>query len=140
MFADSHIFDAFALVNFLLCSATNNPKADPTVSSKGAAKGSSSAVMQQNCSRHFVSTLRILRPTVIIVQGIGVRNWMRQFLKWPLANDVIQKLAIDGELVDVFTFVHPSASGEYGWWGNSPNSNYLLTVVRPTIQEYLRLH
>ena len=56
-----HIFDAFALVNYLLCSAvpegTRNGKATPT--------------MMSNCHGHFRMVMNILEPSVIIVQGKG---------------------------------------------------------------------
>jgi len=59
-----HLFDAFALVNALLCSAI-----DPATLG-----GRSTPEMQLNCLRHFVATLDILEPTVVVLQGQSIRN------------------------------------------------------------------
>ncbi len=55
-----HLFEAFALVNFLLCSA---------VAAEGSVRGRSTEEMRQNCGGHFRKTVEILEPTVIIAQG-----------------------------------------------------------------------
>ena len=44
---NSHVFDGFALVNYLLCTVVEKP---------GVMKGYSSREMQRNCSRHFLAT------------------------------------------------------------------------------------
>ena len=55
-----HLFDAFSLVNYLLCSA---------ISVKEGRQGKSTHIMRRNCLVHFKKVVEILEPTVVIVQG-----------------------------------------------------------------------
>ena len=125
---DAHLFDGFALVNRLLCSAIGVE----------SGKGRSSGKMQRNCSRHFVATLKILEPTVLVVQGIGVRSWMAGdgIGLPPSRSALVETAEIGGAEADVLTFVHPSALGSYGCWGNSAQSKYLRETVMPSIREW----
>ena len=59
-----HLFDGFALVNRLLCSA------GPPETSKGRP----TRTMFRNCGPHFAATLSILQPTLLVVQG-GRAPW-----------------------------------------------------------------
>jgi hypothetical protein len=62
-----HIFDAFSLVNFLMCSATD-----------GGKKGKSTDTMQNKCGDHFYQTINILKPSVLVCQGDRVSQWVRR--------------------------------------------------------------
>jgi hypothetical protein len=53
-----HIFDAFALANYLLCSA---------VSADGRMRGSATRTMMENCQGHFRQVMRILEASVVVV-------------------------------------------------------------------------
>ncbi len=79
-----HIFDAFALTNFLLCSAVDRPRlADSAFADQrvfGAQRGKSTRTMSKNCPRHFRRSMRILAPTVMIAQSKGVRQWLNDGL------------------------------------------------------------
>lgn len=91
----AHIFEAFALTNFLLCSAIAAGLSDV-----GSKRGRSTRVMQRNCSVHLRAAMEILEPTVIIVQGRGVRGWpsklyMRKFLN-PLPSNTGLHLSAAG--------------------------------------------
>jgi hypothetical protein len=55
-----HIFDAFGLVNYLLCSA---------VGTDGSKRGRATRTMRSNCQAHFREVMRILDPSVLVVQG-----------------------------------------------------------------------
>ena len=133
--ATAHIFDGFALVNALLCSALKNPP-----DGVKAGKGASSPLMRENCARHFRATMEILEPTVIVAEGQGVRSWIGGSLglgskptpryEGPGIPEVAR---ISGKRVDILTFNHPSAPGRSAWWGRSPSSKYLKQVVEPTI-------
>jgi uracil-DNA glycosylase len=133
-----HIFEGFALVNYLLCSATKEPRDEIGEDFRGAAKGNSSPTMRRNCQDHFVRTLEILEPTVIVVQGQGVRQWMAKGLGLPPRGPTREQALIGGQPVDLLTFDHPSAPGKSGWWGRSPYSKYLTETVAPAIKAYVR--
>lgn len=134
----AHIFDGFALVNALLCSAVGKPPEGTR-----AGKGASSRLMRKNCARHFRRTMEILEPTVIVAEGQGVRSWIGGPLGLGAkpastydgpARPEIARIA--GERVDILTFNHPSAGGQSAWWGNSIESRYLKEVVEPTIARW----
>lgn len=130
---NAHIFDGFALVNYLLCSVLEEPR---DLSKKGGGKARSSVAMQRSCSRHLKSTLEILDPTLIVVHGQGVRNWMVKYRLLEPGNSP-ERTRINGNCVDVLTFDHPSAPGK-GYWGRSIKSSYLKEIVAPHINAYLR--
>ena len=132
----AHIFEGFALVNYLLCTALKKSR-DP--SKIGGGKGYSSSAMQRNCARHLKATLEILEPTVIVVHGQKVRNWMVKNLSLEPRNSP-EVMRINSNWVDVLTFDHPSAGGKSGYWGNSVNSRYLKEYVVPTVKSYLSKH
>jgi hypothetical protein len=119
-----HVFDGFALVNALLCSA------HPV---RGA-QGRSTKVMQRNCLRHFDATIRILEPTLMVLQGEGVQNWIAPVLG--LMHDRTEHLAeanIGGNRVLVCRFSHPSARGVLQW-GARLDAPYLREIVEPTLR------
>ena len=129
-----HIFDGFALVNYLLCSALEAPRDGARV---GGGKCRSNMTMRRNCARHLKATLDILDPTVIVIHGRAVHNWMvRNGLMDP--DDNLGAIRINGKLSDVLTFDHPSAGGKSGYWGQSTNSSYLRENVAPQIKAHLR--
>jgi hypothetical protein len=132
---DAHIFDGFALVNYLLCSSLKAPRA---IDAKGGGKGNSSAVMRANCGHHFFRTLEILEPTLVLVQGQGVRQWLAKSLNLPSRGPVAEQARIAGRLTEFLTFDHPSAGGKSGYWGNSTRSRYLTEIVEPQISLYRR--
>lgn len=133
---DGHIFDGFALVNYLLCTALKKFRSKEQ-DSRGAGQGNSSPIMRRNCRRHFRATLEILEPTVIIAQGIGVRKWIPNALSIPKQGDQHEVVSIAGQLVDLFTFSHPSAGGLFGFWGRGTRSSYLMEVVAPALRKFL---
>lgn len=64
----ANIFEAFALVNFLLCSAvdadfgTDVRPALLTAQKRGGQRGRASRTMRQNCARHFRGAIETPRP------------------------------------------------------------------------------
>ena len=131
---DGHIFDGFALVNYLLCTALESPRSDAAF---GGGKGHSSETMRRNCAPHFLRTLEILEPTVIVAQGKGVREWLAHAIQPLQRGPMTEIVEINGKQVDLLTFAHPSAGGSYGFWGNSLRSKYLRESVTPTIKALL---
>jgi hypothetical protein len=128
---NGHIFDGFALVNYLLCSALEEERGEYR---NGAGRGNSSPTMRQNCGRHFLRTLEILEPTIIVIQGQGVRRWVARTLGIPLSGPVAEKVTIAGSKVDMLTFNHPSARGYDGY--GSHDALYLRDTIVPTIRRW----
>jgi hypothetical protein len=123
-----HIFDGFALVNRLLCSA----------SPEGSSEGRSTRTMQRNCLEHFRATMDILEPTLVILQGIGVARWSREvFVPTRRYSDHLAEADNDGRRVLVCAFSHPSAREPYRW-GADLDAPYLRHVVVPTLRRALR--
>lgn len=131
---DTHIFDGFALVNYLLCSALAKPRKK---SQKGGGNGRSTAKMQRNCMRHLMATLEILDPTVIVVHGKTVCRWMTA-RKLLFGDGSTRRMEINGSWTDVLVFTHPSARGKHGSWGQSTESFCLKENIAPTVKEYLQ--
>lgn len=133
-----HLFDAFALVNFLLCSAVPLGSAAPSSAFdserfKGAGKGRSTFEMQRNCARHFRETLRILEPTLVVAQGAGVRSWLKRSFEINVLNPApLEALRIDAQWLPLLALTHPSAHFPYNWGANE-RTPYLLEVVAPAV-------
>jgi hypothetical protein len=119
-----HIFDAFALVNVLLCSA-HPPK---------SAVGTSTEVMRRNCLTHFEATIRILEPTVLILQGQGVQAWVAPAIRSvEEIGPFVTRVSIAGIRMLAARFSHPSAHGALRW-GDRLDASYLVDVVDPTLR------
>ena len=130
-----HIFDGFALVNYLLCTALEEVRGK---NSRFSGKGYSSPRMQRNCARHFLRTMEVLEPTVIVVHGLALRRWIANALQLPAKGPTSEVVEIAGKPVSLLTFAHPSAGGRYGWWGATPHKRYLCNTIAPAIRGYLR--
>ncbi|HEY5196501.1 MAG TPA: hypothetical protein VIJ51_05690 [Solirubrobacteraceae bacterium] len=124
-----HIFDAFALVNVLLCSA------GPV----GSSVGRSTRTMRQNCAEHFARTLQILEPTLLILQGKGVYEWLKPIIEQEetVITDHLAYATVAGLPVLMCMFSHPSARGPLRW-GDSLDAPYLRDTVRPTLQNAIK--
>lgn len=115
-----HLFDAFALVNVLLCSAVV----------PGTMKGASTREMQRNCLHHFQATIDILEPTVTVLQGKGVRSWIAPLLTSARAiSPTLESVAIGDVRTLLCSFNHPSAWGDSGW--GRRDQPYLEQIVVP---------
>ena len=128
-----HLFDMFALVNFLLCSAIASDEHEI-----GSKHGRSTPTMQANCARHFVRTIEILQPTLVVVQGKGTLQWMAASLHdTRIVSDTLRWVRIGQHDTLLATLSHPSAQGPYNWADLS--RPYLQDVVVPTAREARRL-
>ena len=128
-----HLFDAFALTNFLLCSAIAAGQADT-----GSKRGRSTRTMQQRCGEHFSATIRILEPTVVVNQGRSVRHWMTPLLDHERqVSPQLERVRIAGHEFLMASFTHPSVPSA-GNWGTDDRRPYLLEVVAPTVRQVHR--
>lgn len=125
-----HLFDGFALVNRLLCSA----------GPAGTSQGKPTKMMVTSCERHFSATLSILEPTIVILQGVKVSAWARDTLvPTRPRGEHLYEATLDGRKVLVCTFSHPSAHGVQRW-GDRPDGPYVVDVVAPTLRAAWALH
>ncbi|WP_416957896.1 hypothetical protein ACNKF0_09745 [Nocardioides sp. T5] len=124
-----HLFDGFALVNRLLCSA----------GPPGGSQGRPTGTMARNCGAHFSATLSILEPTIVILQGTKVAKWATGVLAPERVHtEHLYEAILDGRRVVVCRFSHPSAHGTIRW-GDRPDAPYVANVVAPTLQAALQL-
>jgi hypothetical protein len=124
-----HLFDGFALVNRLLCSA------GPPQSSQGRP----TRQMLMNCGTHFAATMSILEPTLVIVQGKAVARGVRDLLTPEREHtEYLYEARINGGRAFLCSFSHPSAHGSLRW-GDRLDSPYLTQVVVPTLTQAISL-
>jgi hypothetical protein len=124
-----HIFDGFALVNRLLCSA----------GPLGTSQGRPTPTMFRNCGQHFTATLAILKPTLLIVQGTAVAKGVNQVIPVTQVHDEhLHEARLGEDRMVVCTFSHPSAHGSQRW-GDRLDAPYLTDVVAPTLRDALGL-
>ncbi len=133
-----HLFDCFALVNFLLCSAVPMEVIRDETKPRGGRPGRSTRTMQQNCTRHFRAALEILEPSIIVLQGRSVLGWMKGAFD-TLSDDMVQTIHVNGKAARVLAFTHPSAHGANNW-GINDRTPYLREVVAPTVRRILLEH
>ena len=123
-----HIFDGFALVNRLLCSA----------GPRGSSDGHPTKTMLGNCEEHFRATMSILQPTLVILQGKKVDVSTRStFERTHSYSQELHEAVFEGERLLVCAFSHPSAHGALRW-GDSLTAPYLNDVVVPTLKKAIR--
>ena len=120
-----HIFEAFALVNYLLCSA---------VGADGTSRGLATPTMMKNCQQHFREALRILEPSVLVIQGKGFWNWVKgafDAVSQDTDHNYRVSFGLSKALVAVFS--HPSSHFPNNWGANC-KTPYLLQTVAPSIE------
>lgn len=119
---DAHLFDCFAMANLLLCSA---------VLKKGSQKSLATAVMRENCIRHLLKTIEILRPTLVISQGWGeLRNTLRENFtverrfRADLADCYLAESDLDGHPFVWVALWHPTR-----FWSTINRTMFQETVI-----------
>ncbi|MFD1148048.1 hypothetical protein [Saccharothrix hoggarensis] len=122
-----HVMDAYALVNVRLCSAV----ATGTTASRGT------AVMTANCLPHLAATVRILEPTLCILQSRPSRVGIDPLVT--RARTLVPNLEhvhLAGVPVYLASFGHPHQMGPHSSlnWGRSFSTPYLDDVVAPAIR------
>lgn len=120
-----HLFDAFALVNYLLCSAVGND---------GKTRGLATSTMMKNCQHHFQHALRILEPSVVVVQGKTFWPWIQSaFDSVTHQAHEVHSARLGPLQMFVASFTHPSAPSYPHNWGTNDQTPYLLQTAAPSI-------
>ena len=118
-----HLFDAFALVNYLLCSAVAD----------GRRNGKATGTMRRNCRSHFRAVMDLLEPSVVIVQGKTFWPSIREsFDVVRPVTEGVYKARLGDHTMFVAVFSHPSAHFPYNWGAND-HTEYLMKTVVPAI-------
>jgi hypothetical protein len=129
--AKVHLFECFSLVNYMMCAAFDDETSN---------RGNSTETMQENCARHFSAILHRLRPTVIVLQGVWVRQWISKYgaLELPKKPPAchFERVQIGDTESSLLSFSHPSQPGNMNW-GRNDKADYLIHTVVPTIRECL---
>ena len=119
-----HLFEAFALVNYLLCSAVRDD---------GRTRGLATPTMMKNCQHHFREVLRILEPSVIVVQGKTFWPWVQSaFDSVTHRAHEVHTARLGSMQTFVASFAHPSVPSRQNW-GTNDRTPYLLQTVAPSI-------
>lgn len=122
-----HVFEAYAMVNAVLCSALAlKANGEPTSSSR------QNAVMRRSCSRHLKAAVRILAPTLVISQGSAVGSHLADlFTVRQRRSPTVASCAWAGHTFMWVDLTHPTAWAPRSWsWLSHP---YLHEVVEPSI-------
>jgi len=123
-----HIFEAFALTNYLLCSAVIDPN---------KRRGCSSKVMKTNCSSHFKAVMEILEPNILIVQSKTYWSYvLKNFDYINPIDEIIYESKINNSTTYLLKLSHPAATGDQNW-GTNDKTEYLKNVIAPSI---IKLH
>ncbi|MEV4721850.1 hypothetical protein AB0J94_32080 [Micromonospora noduli] len=125
-----HLFDAYAMANMRLCSAVVS----------GTSKSLGNPTMSQNCAPHMAATIKILQPTLCIVQGVEVYKALTTLMsrRHQLAPH-LEQARIAGVDTLIAAFTHPSAMRLTAHWGRVTSAPYLYETVAPTIRTAHRL-
>jgi uracil-DNA glycosylase len=119
-----HLFDSFALVNYLLCSA---------IPANGRMQGLATPTMKKNCGEHFREAICILEPLVIVVQGKTFWPWVRSaFDDVRHEEHEVYTARVASMQSFIAAFTHPSAPFPHNW-GTNDQTPYLLQTVAPSI-------
>lgn len=133
------IFHAFSMSNFLLCSGiySNSPS------------GAYTDRMTENCKDHYQRTLEILKPQIVIIQGVRSRDcgfWARygkQDMVWNPDQLKIERIKIAGCNKDtlILPLYHPSYRRKF--WGGANSKaieNHIKPAVDNLLKEYEKIH
>ncbi|RKN22599.1 hypothetical protein D7147_08110 [Micromonospora musae] len=120
-----HLFDAFAMANMRLCSAVVS----------GTSKSLGNPTMSRNCAPHLVATIKILEPTLCIVQGVEVYKALTTLMtRRRQVAPSLERARIAGVDTLVAAFTHPSAMRLTDHWGRLTSAPYLYGTVAPTLR------
>ncbi|MGB3676465.1 MAG: hypothetical protein WA988_18705, partial [Candidatus Nanopelagicales bacterium] len=124
-----HVMECYALANMRLCSANV----------AGTTTSAATTKMSNNCLRHLAATIRILEPTLCILQSVDIRGVIEPELSNAEIIDPrfpkLEYAEFAGAPTMIAAFPHPYQRGRNSHlnWGNSDSTPYLNDVVAPTI-------
>lgn len=127
-----HVMQCYALVNKRLCSAVK------PVGQQNNRRFKATAVpaMDQACLPHLAATIRILEPTLVVLQSTSLRKLITPHLKHAdridPANERLEYAEFAGVPTTIASFSHPAAHHPQNW-GSSHRTNYAREVVQPTL-------
>ncbi|PWU61498.1 hypothetical protein DLE60_05320 [Micromonospora globispora] len=124
-----HLFDAYAMANMRLCSAVVS----------GTTKSLGNSTMSRNCAPHMAATIKILEPTLCVVQGVEVYRALGTLMssRRQIAPH-LEQVRIAGVDTLVAAFTHPSAMRLTDHWGRLTSAPYLYETVVPTMRTAYR--
>jgi hypothetical protein len=118
-----HLFECFALVNYLLCGAHAGQ----------TARGNSTRIMKDHCRGHFKKVIELLAPSVVIIQSEGFKKMVfKAFDQIDLIAERLYRARIGETTFLVCALSHPSSHGTTNW-GTNESGTYLLNVVAPCV-------
>jgi len=128
-----HVMQCYALVNKRLCSAVR-----PADTSKGRRfQAAPVPSMDRACLPHLAATVRILEPTLVILQSKSLRSLINPHIKGAeridTANEWLEHAEFAGVATVIANFSHPAAHFPYNW-GSSHRNVYAMDVVEPTLK------
>ncbi len=89
--------------------------------------------MMKNCQAHFREAIRILEPSVIVVQGKTFWEWVSgAFDSVRQHADQVYCATLRPTQIWVAVFTHPSSRFPHNWGAND-QTPYLLETVAPSI-------
>jgi hypothetical protein len=122
----THVLDAYAMANSVLCSAL------PT--GGASRRGKPTDTMLRNCSQYLARTIEVLRPTIVHTQGIDTRLAVERVSR-PVAmhSDAVSVAEIGAHRFVLCALSHPAAGPPSSWSSIRPGSYFAETVV-PALQ------
>ena len=132
-----HVMQCYALVNKRLCSAVR-----PVQSDKGRKfQAEKVPAMDRACLPHLAATVRILEPTLVILQSKNLRSLIKPHLEHveriDEANERLEYAEFAGVSTVIASFSHPAAHSPLNW-GSSHRNLYAMDVVEPTLESARR--
>ncbi|MBX4170944.1 hypothetical protein HBA53_23795 (plasmid) [Rhodococcus pyridinivorans] len=127
-----HVMQCYALVNKRLCSAVR-----PVDSAKGRRfQAAGVPSMDRACLPHLAATVRILEPTLVILQSTTLRSLIKPHLahveRIASQNEQLEYAQFAGVPTTIASFSHPAAHAPKNW-GSSHRNRYAIDVVEPTL-------
>ena len=131
--AHDHLFECYAMANSTLCSA---------VATAGGQAGRGTALMRDNCTRHLQAAIGFLEPTLVISQGSGLVETLRDAfgVTDPMSTNLGTNLArcdVDGTQFIWAALRHPTPN-----WSTINQPYFRETVVpafKPARKRALKL-